>query len=661
MASLTATETPPGDQGHGARPASPRWLLVAEILLYALVALAAVSKALAPGMVVGDGVDLYGSFWFYWWIGHCLETLQDPSFTDLMFYPLGKDIFAHTGNNFVDALLAQPLQKLIGYPDYQPWWIALVLLGNALSFRPLARDLLRTRAAVVTATLLWLICPFILFEAMAGRVTQAFLWFLPLAVRHFLHIGGVDGGARLPGAAPHGWRWRDPILAGLFTGLSAWTYWFMGYFMALLFAWLAAVELVRRGDRGRRALGWLVAAVSAGLVVAPGVVAMAGRAASGAVPGVSDAPTGGLDAPAALANNVAQHLHGYWLMETQGQPMFGYLLWGLGLVLAVVLARDRLRWLGAWLLLMAFALGPIVPVGDGVPMPHYLLAYHYLPFFDRLWFPVRMVGVAMLPATLLLGMLVDRIDDLRAARSPRLPAWLAPLAIVALGMVEQHHVLAFPLIARDLEPPQVYRVIGQEGGGLIELPIGMARVSIAWQPVHEQPTFGGMGENAPVFHPEGFRRRLANSFILYLRRATRDPDKELDFDEAALQELVDQGFRWVVLDRQLVDSEVTRGSFARRMPESVVDRVPFYVQDNIIAHIGAPAMVEERLVVWDLVGGAVVPPELVPTEDSLSTRSWSKKEMPEYEAWMREKGRLQQLDPGPKKGGRAKPSGERLR
>ncbi|MCK6502635.1 hypothetical protein L6R53_04440 [Myxococcota bacterium] len=632
------------------RAAGPRGLAL-EGLLYALVALVAVSGARGPGRVIGDGVDLYGTFWFYWWIQRCIELWQDPGFTDLMFYPLGKDIFAHTGSNFVDAALAWPLQRALGYPDYQPAWVAVVLVGNALAFRPLAGDLLRTRAAAVTATVLWQICPYILFELMTGRVTQAFLWFLPLAVRSFLHIGGVDERARLPGAAAHGPRWRDPVLAGALTALQAWTYWFMGYFMALLFAWLALVELARRPGRGARAVGYLGAAGVALAGVAPALWAMARKSTAGLVPGLSEVPDGGvLEAPPLLANNVAQHLHGYWLMETQGQPMFGYVLWGAGTLLAAALAADRARWVGALLLSLAFALGPQLPVGGGIPMPHYLLAYHFLPFFDRLWFPVRLVSVSMFAATLLLGQLVDRAEAWRGRRLLRLPVFVLPALVVGLGMVEQHRVLAFPLLSRDLTPPQVYRVIGAHGGGLIELPIGMARISIAWQPVHGQPTFGGMAENAPVFHPPGFRQRMANSFILYLRRVTRDPDRSFDYDAPDLAALVAEGFRWVVLDRQLLDSEITRGSFSRRMPPQVVDRAPFYAQDNLVSHLGPPVMAEERLVVWDLVGGAQVPPELVPTAEDLQVRTWPKKEMPAYEALMRARGRIRDAPEAPPEG-----------
>ncbi|RME22688.1 MAG: hypothetical protein D6798_15220 [Deltaproteobacteria bacterium] len=637
---------------------SVRRALILEALIYLGIALGAVGPALLRrGEIVGDGVDMFGTFWFYWWIGDCIEHLRDPSFTDLMFYPLGKDIFAHTGNNFVDAVLSWPFQKVFGFPDYQPWFVLVVMVGNALSFRPLARDLLRSRAAVVAATALWEVSPFVMFELMTGRITQALLWFLPLAVRHFLHIGGVDADSRLPGAPPHPPRWRDPVLAGVFTGLQAWTYWFMGWFMALLFGWLAVVELLRSRGRRRwsraRLGGWLVAGLACGVVVAPGVVSMAMRAAMDAVPGMAHG--GGIfDKPEPVANNVARTLHGYWLAETRGQPMFAYLLWGGGLAVAALVSPDRLRWVGAWVVAIAFAVGPVIPVGDGIVMPHYMLAYRYLPFFDRLWFPMRLVVIAMLAATVLLGQLVDRLDALCRKRWPRMPAAVLPAIFIGLGLWEQHRVLAFPLIHRDLTPPRTYEVIGELGGGLIELPMGLARVSIAWQPVHQQPTFGGMGENAPVFHPPGYRRRLANPFIVYLRRVTRDPETAGDFPDRAMQALVDEGFRWVVLDRQLVDSEFHKWSPSRRLPDSLLERAPFLVQDAISARLGPPAMVEGRLVTWDLVGGAEIPDDLRPTPASLYTRTWPQEEMPEYELWLRARGRI--VDGGPAGGGTGQPA-----
>ena len=117
-----------------------------EILLtwigLVVLAVGAVAPALAGGpSYIGDGVDVYGTFWFYGWVAHCMETGTSPGFTDWMFHPYGKDIFAHTGGNVVDAIASLPFQKLFGTPGYQPPFIIAVLLLNAWAFKRLLHGL----------------------------------------------------------------------------------------------------------------------------------------------------------------------------------------------------------------------------------------------------------------------------------------------------------------------------------------------------------------------------------------------------------------------------------------------------------------------------------------------------------------------------------------
>lgn len=624
-------------------PALPSWF---EQLSFVLVAVAAVSgAATTDGHVVGDGVDLYGTLWFFWWVADCLENLRDPSFTDLMFHPLGKDIFAHTGNNFIDALVAAPFVKALGFPRYQPVFIAFVLWGNAVAFRPLARQVLGPGVGAWVATVLWQTAPFPLFEMMTGRVTQAFLWFLPPAVLWFMRIGEAP-------TASGGWRralqWiRPSLLAAVFTALQAATYWFNGYFLALAFAWLAAVAMVRPGGpRWRLVVGWIGAGVSCGLLVLPAVLGMADAAGAGSVPGLGG--DGGLLAePVSVGNNVAATLHGYGLMETHGQPMFSTWVWGIGLVATLMLGRDRLRWLGLWAVALFFALGPVLPIGDpnGEPVWSwpYLLAYNGLPFLNRLWFPYRLVVIAFLAAALGIGGVVSRLEGVRARRVPVVPAGLLPLVLLGAHLAEQHRHLAFPLLHRDFTPPVVYEVIGEAQGGLIELPIGLARSSIAWQTVHGQPTFGGMAENAPVFWPIGFKRRLRNTLVRRFRQATRDPSGARMHKARDRERLEGEGFRWVVLDRQLVDSDIHRWPWSRTATPAEVDQAPFLAQARVTEALGPPVMVDGPLVVWDLEGTFDPPPGLRPTDANLSTRDWDREDMPEYERHLREIGRL----PGP--------------
>ena len=116
---------------------------------------------------------------------------------------------------------------------------------------------------------------------------------------------------------------------------------------------------------------------------------------------------------------------------------------------------------------------------------------HLLPFFDRLWFPYRFLSVAFLGVTWGIGTLLDRVE----AWAPRPALRALPLLAVLGTMTEQHPNLAYPLLHGDFTPPPVYTWLRDQGGGLIELPIGFARISVAWQAWHGLPRWGG-GRNA---------------------------------------------------------------------------------------------------------------------------------------------------------------------
>ncbi|MFH1465291.1 MAG: hypothetical protein ABIO70_12970 [Pseudomonadota bacterium] len=633
-------------------PLVPRWL---ELSLYGAVALGAVLPALLQaGHVVGDGVDLYGTLWFFWWIQDALVHLHDPSFTDLFFHPLGKDIFAHTGDNFLDALLSVPLQWVFRFPRYQPVFIAVVLLGNALAFRPLAQRLAgpppgaatpwwrqavgggQLTLAAFAATALWQASAYALFEINAGRPTQAFLWFLPLALDRFLALEGPDA------------QRRDAVALGLLVALQALVYWFMGHFSVLLFLGLAPWALWRSPDRRRLLRHYAVAALMALLAISPWLLAMLGRVGQGAVPGLQGAH-GLLDMPPELANNVASSLHGYWLMERWGEPMLGTFTAALVLMAILAWGRDRVRWLSAAALTLCFAVGPAVQLDAerSLPWYPYVLAYNTVPFLDRLWFPYRgVVMVFLVGSTAMAGALPAvflRLGSLlRGGR-------LAPVALVALllglNLAERHHQRCWPLVTRDVTPPAVFRWIGREGGGLIHMPFGVNQPAIIWQTVHHQPTFGGMGENAPLMWPPGFKDRLSNGLIRALRHCTRGAgsgeEGRVAAAEAALQA---DGFRWVVLHRDLVEAENRHrleesAPASLRLSQDALERLPLEATHCFAGLLGEPVAVEGALVVWDLGGEAQAPEALQPTAESLETRTWAEEAPPAWEQVLHAQGR----------------------
>ena len=87
-------------------------VLVASLL--ALAAWGPLLPSLAEGYIGVEYVDGFGTQWFYWFVERGVRSLEPMGHTDLFFYPWGKDIFAHTGTNILDAVFAVPFRMLLG-------------------------------------------------------------------------------------------------------------------------------------------------------------------------------------------------------------------------------------------------------------------------------------------------------------------------------------------------------------------------------------------------------------------------------------------------------------------------------------------------------------------------------------------------------------------
>ena len=576
-------------------------------------------------------MDLYGTIWFYWWIGESITHGTDPGFTDLFFWPEGKDIFAHTGNNFVDAVIAAPLQWLLGNPRYYKWWIAIVLFGNALAFRPLAADQIRSPWAVFAATAMFELNPYALFEITCGRPTQAMMWALPLALLALLRLER---------------SWKITAAAGVLFALVGYTYWFYAFFLAFAALWLVGNEGVRRGRAFLAYLGRLaIAAAIALLLVSPSVFAMMRRASDGDVPGLRGEREL-FQLPNAVMNGVPTKLLGYVPWEAEGGVFFHHFAWGIGLLAWVLLGKGRRRWVGVLLMGLLLATGPLQTIGDrDVRMLHYLVLYNRLPFFDRLWFPYRALSICFIAASLGLGFVVKRLADIaRYQLWPAQPVLIglstAMLGLNVFGQLREH---TYPFVVRDVTLPGLYPWMARFGGAVLDLPAGINQPAIVHQTRHGLPLIGGMGESAEVFWPRAYRDRMKqNAELRHLVRLVRHPERERASTGFDLERFAGTGVGWVALHRDLVDSELNRFALAKT-PE-VREESVFQATRRLIDLLGEPAAAEGPLVVWR-VGADVGPAPLAlqPTDALLWTREWERPEPSEFESRLFERGRL----PGP--------------
>ena len=525
----------------------------------------------APALIVknsliGEGVDLYGTIWFYEWIYDSIRTGGNPSHTDLFFYPYGKDIFGHTGNNFVDAILAVPFLAVFGFPLFQPVFYGCILIANAFAFRKLSYELFDSFHARMATIILMLLSPYVLSELIQGRPTQALLCFSILSIHYFLQM-------------VHQKDRTAAVKCGFFAALQGWTYWYGGYFLGIV---LVVFALVNWDIKHWKI--YSVALLTCLLCISPGVLGMMWHMTNTEIPGLIKQEWGDWSIPTMDPSFSRSYLVGYLIHEPWGMKMFGLTSLSIPTLLALWFARKHRFWWMALVISLLVATGPFYLVGEEIkPLYHYIFLYKTLPFFSRLWFPYRMVSLSLLLAIIGIGFMLNQLRGRWR--------WIS-LLLVVVHIAAQVQTYCVPLLNHTWVEPRVYSEMKKEPGAIIELPIGFVRRSILWQSQHSLPTFGGMGENLPLLMPKEHRMRLKSSLFRHLQKVYSFPEKS--FDPPPIQDALDQGFRYVTLDMSIVV-----GDYRRRFSDKALEnkqRVILRYQEIF----GNPSFIEGTLWVWDL-------------------------------------------------------------
>lgn len=500
-------------------------------------------------------VDHYGTQWFYWFVENQLRNGEGMGWTDLYFYPWGKDIFLHTGANVLDGYLAMPFRVLLGPTLGYNVFVLLGLVLSALAFAKLAGEFTEDRLAVALSSVLFVLSPFVMFEMLEGRPTQAILVF-PVLFLLFVFRSGSRTGL----------RW--PVLAGIALALCGYQYWFYAFFGGMVCMGHGVVRFARpppdSGGRWRQ-LGRhaLIAAVALGLTLPAALPLLMAQGSD--VPGLLDVERWSLLAspPITVEDQTIglflwqpfRRFAGFYVIEMGPKErllaqaiLVPFTSW---LALVAYLRRPgrlpRGVWIAMALVSITLAMGPIVILHKWVlPNPFFVWLVKSAGFMQRLWWPAR----AVVYLVILFG-LVNTMVLAWAGRKGR--RWQVGVAtgLSVLWGVELYQANVLPYPAWDATIPAGYRCLASgPPGAIMELPYSWTQAHLYYQSVHGRPLMGGMLENNPVFTPPEFNElKDNNAFVSNLFAAAKLTVREPEWTDEEFQEVYDLGYRYVVVQK----------------------------------------------------------------------------------------------------------------
>ena len=507
---------------------------------------------LADGFIGVEYVDGFGTQWFYWFVERGVRALEPMGHTDLFFYPWGKDIFAHTGTNILDAVLAAPFRMLWGDVLGYNAFVMVGLALTAVATWALAMESGADRPAASGLAVLSLVSPYVLFELAQGRPTQAILLFPTLFVWAMLRCGHRPG-------------WTAPVIGGLSLALSGYQYWYYALFGGLVaLAWGLVCAWQARRTNGHRVLArFALMAFTALLITGPAAVQLLDQASSGTTPGLLDMDRWGLSSnPPVTVEEMTigllswqplRRFAGFYVVDPDGTERFLEQAVLIPLpVLAAVCAA--LRWPGRlprWALAAALttagllAMGPLLLMGPTIwpNLPYHALS-RTLGVVQRLWWPARAVAFVHLLSVVAMASLLPRMR--RQWSLAGAGAWLV-LGTSFFADLDKSRLL--PMQVWEPQVPAGYECLatGPEGA-IIELPYAWTQSHLFYQSAHGRPILGGMLEDNKVFTPEAFTDfKEDNTAVAALLDLARMQAPEAPATAEDMQAIRELGYSYVVL------------------------------------------------------------------------------------------------------------------
>ena len=251
----------------------------------------------------------------------------------------------------------------------------------------------------------------------------------------------------------------------------------------------------------------------------------------------------------------------------------------MGAVYILRFQRKEAIWIVLAGLSFLLSLGVVIYV-NGTPMDMYWTPYRLLQdnfFFRALWHPFRMLVVLLFPFSVLVGYGLH--SRMRTIQLDRRNSILVATSVIVL----LYGTSIFP-IAMNFSPRPSYlsALDSLPEGTVIDLPMGRhpSKYYMSMQRFHSRPIVEGMLPRTP---PDAYDYISANPVLAFLRAKSTNysvANVGEDVWRAALDDLQEDGFRYLILHRE-VPVEATRSIWLPdKFREDIIFPFPVYQDEN---------------------------------------------------------------------------------
>ncbi len=514
------------------------YFALAIVMTWPLVA------TLGERIPTGSGSDVWAGLWAHWWVKKSLLEGISPFFTNLLYFPEGVSLATYN-IPWVNIALWIPFQAIIGnYAAYSLLFI-VIFAFNCFAMYLLVMDWHDSIPAAFIAGLIYGFFPNVLSRS--GHVNWIFISWLPLALLF------------LKRTVRHG-RVLDAIVTGIFIALIGLTLWHQLIFGFIVFViYILYLFVVDRSSFSRRIMVLLfLSGVIAVLLMIPlawPVLQELFTTGNRQDYLASVARVGSTNLMAYIVPNsnltlwskIAPFLPGQLLTSTNRIEFVGFGVLALATIGAVSNPKKAWPWLLIILILVLFALGPVLQIGsvqlDQIPMPY--------RFFQD-FFLIRMLRNAQrfnillsLPLSLLAALGILRLQRYHfPARQP-----IVFTLILSILVLAEYGQIPYP--TADTATPTWYEqlISEQDQFAILGLPMqpgGADKNFMHYQMTHSKALVGG---HVSRLSPDAYKFIEKSEILSSLQRDNSFGASNVNVSHQ-LNHLSISGIKYIVLHKQ---------------------------------------------------------------------------------------------------------------